>query len=298
MDGTAFRLLGKGVMDVSALPARSPATTAASDKGRATAAKPPTVVDSANLDKPAQKTSESATATPTTGRALEVLRQEIRYVLAARLGVSLNARPPSFNSAQSVDQVAAETLGAAARLLKDNPDIGTYALLKFRQRVESAATFTRQSFGQDGDIADVDQALAKVRSRLDVLDERASRNVESSASVLSIETRQRQRSTIRIRTQEGDVVRLDLRQSSRLSAQDIAVEQERVCAGRVNCRQVLQRQPVGGLLRGIGPVVRRGAACARELALPQPQGCQHDFRPGHSTIDNAAKRSGQPAFAG
>ena len=73
MDGTAFRLLGKGLMDVSALPARSPATTAASDKGRVTAA-PPTVVDSANLDKPAQKTSESATATPTTGRALEVLR--------------------------------------------------------------------------------------------------------------------------------------------------------------------------------------------------------------------------------
>lgn len=269
MDGTAFRLLGKSVMDVSTLPARSPTTAIAGDKGKTTAARPPAVVDTANLDKPAQKTSESATATPT-GRALEVLRQEIRYVLAARLGVSLSARAPAFDSTPSADQVAAETLGAASRLLKDNPDIGTYALLKFRQRVESAATFTRQSFGQDGDIADVNQALAKVRSGLDALDEQASRNVESSASVLSVETRQRQRSTIRIRTQEGDVVRLDLRQSSRLSAQDIAVQNENGSASQteiaVSSRSKLKLTVKGDLNEAEFAAIKNVFAQAESIA--------------------------------
>lgn len=222
-------------MDVSTIPAGSPAaTTVAGDKSKATAAKPP-VVDTAKLDKPLQTAFDSG-ASNRTGRALEVLCQEIRYVLAARLGVSLSARAPAFDSAPSADQVSSETLGAASRLLAENRDIGGYALLKFRQRVESAAAFTRQSFGQDGDIADVDAALAKVHSGLDALDEQASRNVESSASVLSVETRQRQRSTIRIRTQEGDVVRLDLRQSNKLSARDTAVENENGSASQTEIK--------------------------------------------------------------
>jgi hypothetical protein len=75
----------------------------------------------------------------------------------------------------------------------------------------------------EGDFDDVDDALGRVSEVLDDLDNGASRNVESSATVLSADTRLQQRSTIRIRTQEGDIVRFDLRFAERFSAKDVAM---------------------------------------------------------------------------
>lgn len=168
-------------------------------------------------------------------RALKIFRQEIKTAVAAELGVSVSAQRSAYDllkAAPSSDEIAAETLGAASRLAAQNADISASALLKFRQRVQVAAAITQQTVGTDDDIGKVDDAVGKVQTGLDALDKDAARNVESSASVLSIESRERQRSTIRIRTQEGDIVRLDMRRSSRLSAEDVAVSNENGSASR------------------------------------------------------------------
>ncbi len=162
-------------------------------------------------------------------RALKIFRQEIKTALSLAFGVSASGRRSAFDAlkgAPSSNQVAAETLGAASRLADENADVSSYALLKFRQRVRAAAAFTRQTVSADDDVGKVDDAVGKLQKGLDALDSAAARNVESSASVLSVESKERQRSTIRIRTQEGDVVRLDVRRSNRLSAQDVAVSNE------------------------------------------------------------------------
>ena len=162
-------------------------------------------------------------------RAMKILRQEIKTALSLEFGVSALEQRSAFDAmkgAPSSSEVAAETLGAASRLAGENADVSTYALLKFRQRIQAAAAFTRQTVGADEDIGKVDDAVDKVQKGLDALDSAAARNVESSASILSIESRERQRSTIRIRTQEGDIVRLDVRRSNRLSAQDVAASNQ------------------------------------------------------------------------
>lgn len=176
----------------------------------------------------------SAQSDVQSGRALEVFRKELMYS-----GSTPNVSKPAdceyctdYKPSQSVDDVAAAALDTAGRTVADNADVSSYALLRFRQRVQSAATITRQSVGNDQDIGKVDSALGKIESGLESLDADASRNVQSSASVLSVDSLQRQRSTIRIRTQEGDIIRLDVKQANRLSAQDVAVADENGSASR------------------------------------------------------------------
>lgn len=169
------------------------------------------------------------------GRALEIFRQEVKTAMSAEFGVSASSQRSGFDTvkdAASPDDVAAETLGTASRIAAEYADVSSYALLKFRQRVQAAAVTTQQTVGGDDDIGKVDDAVGKVQSGLDALDSDAARNVESSASVLSVNSQQRQRSTIRIRTQEGDVVRLDVKRSNRLSAQDVAAANENGSASR------------------------------------------------------------------
>jgi hypothetical protein len=186
-------------------------------------------------DAPAAKAAPAAESEAQSGRALEVFRKELMVS-----GSAQNANKPyypgcdctDYKPAATVDDVATAAIDTAGRAVAENADVSSYALLRFRQRVQSAATVTRQSVGNDADIGKVDSALGKIESGLESLDGDASRNVESSASVLSVNSVQRQRSVIRIRTQEGDLVRLDVKQSNRLSAQDVAVSDENGSASR------------------------------------------------------------------
>ncbi len=169
------------------------------------------------------------------GRALEIFRQELNYALYAKLGLKLAAERPVYDAvktALTAGDIATDTLGTASRVVAENPDVSSRALIRFRQSVQAAAAYTRETVGGDDDIDGLEDALGKLDGGLDELDEETSRNVRSEASVLSVDTRLRQRSTIRIRTQEGDVVRLDLRRAERLSAEDVAVADERGLATR------------------------------------------------------------------
>ncbi len=123
----------------------------------------------------------------------------------------------------SAGDVASEALGAAKQVVAEAPATSGKALISFRAKVHESASIVRQTVSNRDDIAEVDDAVKKVDAGLDALEADSARNQVSTSSVLEVDTRSKQRSTIKIRTQEGDVVRLSLRQSSRTSASDIAV---------------------------------------------------------------------------
>ncbi|MEQ8663047.1 MAG: hypothetical protein RLW62_19705, partial [Gammaproteobacteria bacterium] len=68
----------------------------------------------------------------------------------------------------------------------------------------------------DGVVAGIDDGLSALATE-------TAGNRASSASVLAVDVTSRQRSTIRIQTQEGDLVMLDLRRRDTLSARSAAV---------------------------------------------------------------------------
>ena len=226
-------------------------------------ARPP--VAAAEPEKPVADTTVQS------GRALEIFRQELKFTATAKYCKSCtDPVAAAADTPVSADDVAAEALGDASRLAAENRDISSFALLRFRQRVQAAAAYTQQTVGGDADIDKLDDAVARVNAGLDSLDESASRNVESSASVLSINSSLRQRSTIRIRTQEGDVVRLDVRRASNLSASDVAVSGENGSASRtevaVSSRSRLLLSVKGDLNDAEYAAIREVFAQAEEIA--------------------------------
>jgi hypothetical protein len=159
------------------------------------------------------------------GKALGILRQEIRQALSAHFRLHFAAPPPEYSANSSAlvpADVAADALGAATELAGRSPLEASSTLANLRQQIENAATSVRESVGE-ADFDDVEDAVSRVNEGLDDLDGEAARNIESSASVLSADTRLKQQSTIRIRTQEGDIVRFDLRFAERVSATDFSV---------------------------------------------------------------------------
>ncbi len=191
---------------------------------------------------PAQATDENLSPKPVEapnrgggepeGSALKVFKQELKYLLAAKLGFVFSAKNPVTQAVRaelSAREAASETITAASRLVNENPDISRRALSAFRNQVDDSAQAARQVVADDGGLS---EAVARVDEGLSKLEDAASRNVQSSASVLSVDSKVRERSTIRIRTQEGDVVKLDLRSVQRLSADDYAVSNEHGTATR------------------------------------------------------------------
>ena len=151
--------------------------------------------------------------------ALNILRQEIRQVLRSSFRINFIASAPGYGQTTgvNVDDVAGDALNGAAAAAQRSPLRASRALVNLREQVEASAREVRELVGDDDD---VDDALSRINGGLDDLDDDAARNVQSSATVLSAESRLKQRSTIRIRTQEGDVVRFDLRRVEKMSVQD------------------------------------------------------------------------------
>lgn len=159
------------------------------------------------------------------GRALNALRVEIRQALSARFQMSFLTAPSAFgdNSGElAPGDVAAETLGAASQIAAQSPLKASDKLAQLREKVDNAANDVRNTLNDD-DHDDMDNAVSRVSEGLGELEEDAARNTVSTASVLSAETKIKQRSTIRIRTQEGDIVRFDLRRVESMSVEDVAM---------------------------------------------------------------------------
>ena len=158
-------------------------------------------------------------------RALSILSQEIRQALAVNFRINIGSALPAYSlgsGPQSPADVAGDALGAGRALARRAPLDASRSLVDLRKKVQDAADDVREIVGDDDD-DDVDDTLRLIGDGLDDLEEDAARHVASSASVLSYESQLRQRSTIRIRTQEGDIVRLDLRRTEQMSASDVAL---------------------------------------------------------------------------
>ena len=163
------------------------------------------------------------------GRALGIFRAQLRISLQARFFTQFSANLPNYARLQqpdNADGVAAEALGAAKQVVAESPTTAAKSLVRFRSDVRETASFVRQIVEADDDIDEVDDAVNKIDDGIDELDVDIARNRESSASVLEVDTRLKQRSTIRIRTQEGDIVKLDLKRIDSLSARDAMVSNE------------------------------------------------------------------------
>jgi len=150
------------------------------------------------------------------GLALGILKQELATWFKARYSLGHVQAPAT------TDDVADETLSAAKHIVAESPSTAAKSLISFRARVEQAATYVREVIGADDGAEEIDDVVAKVGEGLDELENDVANYRESSASVLSVDTRSKQRSTIQIRTQEGDIVRFSLKRVDSMSATDVA----------------------------------------------------------------------------
>ncbi len=150
------------------------------------------------------------------GLALGILKQELAAWFRAR-SVHGHARAPA-----TAGDVADEAIGAARQAVAESPSTAARSLISFRARVEQAAAYAREVVASENEAQDIDDVVAKVGEGLDELENEVANYRESSASVLSVDTRSKQRSTIQIRTQEGDIVRFSLKRVDSMSASDVA----------------------------------------------------------------------------
>ncbi|MEE4299748.1 MAG: hypothetical protein V2J24_09925 [Pseudomonadales bacterium] len=158
------------------------------------------------------------------GFALGALRQEIRGALSEKFSVAFSSVVGAYErSAPTASDVAGDALAAAGQVVKSAPLDASAALKELRSDVAAAGEKVRDVV-DEADLDDVEEAMARIDKGLDKADDDAARNTISSASFLSAESTLRQRSTIRIRTQEGDVVRLDLRRRESFSAEDVSLQ--------------------------------------------------------------------------
>ncbi len=158
------------------------------------------------------------------GFALGALRQEIRAALTERFRLAFSSAVGSYNkAAPTASDVAGDALAAAGQVAKADPLDAATALKQLRGDVAAAGDAVRDIVDDD-DLDDVEDAIARISSGLDDADDDAARNTLSAASFLSAESVLKQRSTIRIKTQEGDVVTLDLRRRDAFSAEDVSLQ--------------------------------------------------------------------------
>ena len=169
---------------------------------------------------PARADNEPQFVDDDKGRALDAFRNEIRTTLRARFFSQFGGSAPGYSDNADARTIAGETLGAAQRIAAEAPTRAASSLVTVRAAVRETANAVRDSLGARDDIGEINDAVALIDDGLAGLASAYGNVRESSASVVSVDASVRERSTIRIRTQEGDVVRLDLRSQASLSASD------------------------------------------------------------------------------
>lgn len=158
-------------------------------------------------------------------RALGAFRQEMRFNLKLEFHAKFSVQQKGYASLQgppTPDEVAADALQTAKQLTAESPATASKSLIHLKATVHEAARYVLETVSDQDDFSEVDDAVAKVDAGIAELEQEVARSRESSASVLEIDTRTKQRSTIRIRTQEGDIVKLSLRRVDQFSATDRA----------------------------------------------------------------------------
>ena len=163
-------------------------------------------------------------------RAAQIFRQEISQALKmkfhSQFRLSINSLNP-YRDSQSAEGVAADVLATARSVVAQNPDEPSKTLLQVRESVEQALSASKSVVNTAEGESALDATDGLIQRGLDALE---SNPALLAASSLSVESSSRQRSTIKIRTQEGDIVKFDLRRVDKFSASDTAVQTDSASA--------------------------------------------------------------------
>lgn len=156
-------------------------------------------------------------------RAIDALRAELRGVLQSRFSAGYAAPASTFSPFGPVvgaDTVGEETVSAAKKVADAAPGRADSFLVAFRATVARAFETVRQNFAGRDDVGDVDAVEQVVNRGIQGLARDVAGQEESATRVLEVDSKVREASTIRIRTQEGDTVKIRLRNVERFSATD------------------------------------------------------------------------------
>lgn len=220
------------------------------------------------------------------GRAMRIFRQEAMRSLLAQFGSSFRQSSQATNpyaDPESSNQVASEILGTAKEMVEDDAQ-PRKAFVKIRQNIEQAATTTREIVTDNVDNDDVDDVVRTIGSGLDALE--SEMLPDATTSLVSVDTSSRQQSTIRIRTQEGDLIKFDLRRMDRMSATDLAVNNEQ---GSITSTEVSVSSRSHLSLKVIGDLSESELAAIQKV-FAQAESLANEFFSGDiaSALDAAA----------
>ena len=153
---------------------------------------------------------------PDRRRALAMFRQEIRQRQELEFRQFVEQR-----GNDSPNRLATEFLGSVRAITENSGERRDIIIGRIREAAEQAFARISEIAGDDDAADELGEARELIRRGLDQFEAGALVRTESS---LEVDARSRQRSVIRIRTQEGDVVRLDVSRADRLSVSEDVLE--------------------------------------------------------------------------
>lgn len=151
-------------------------------------------------------------------RAVQIFRQEVLLSLRAQ-SFSINYIPQDkvADTYQSPETVTENLLKITKNLITGQSGGAMDTVLRVKNTIEQAVASTRSLLETSEEAAAVENAARFVTQALDDLEQSESPDVVDVQNSLAVDARRVQRSRIIIRTQEGDLVKLDLRQRDHVS---------------------------------------------------------------------------------
>ncbi|MEM9171226.1 MAG: hypothetical protein AAGA84_00820 [Pseudomonadota bacterium] len=177
-------------------------------------------------------------------RALDAFRSELQSNLKARFFSKFAPPEPNFSrfsAPADAQSVADEALATAKELSKDTPLRAAKSLISFRANVRETAEYVRATLGSRPDIGDIGDVVSLLNKGVDRLEADNANRLESTASILSAKTRSKEKSTILIRTQEGDNVAITLRNNTSVRIRDEAASTQGVSSSETSIKSVEER---------------------------------------------------------
>ncbi len=157
-------------------------------------------------------------------RAAQMLRQEIFLRFRLRFASTFSVRQSTaagYPRGDDADDVAQEVLQSARTIADAAGRERAPAVEAMRGDVAAAAKSSATAVDSDDEAETIRTTERALQQGLDDIERTPPRDTYSA---LELNARSKQRTSIRIRTQEGDVVRFDLRQVDRVSLSDVAVD--------------------------------------------------------------------------
>lgn len=165
-------------------------------------------------------------------RAVHIFRQEVMYRFKMKFAAHFSSKSEPVNAYRdggTPEDTAGQVLDEATKIVDQNQDDQPQVLGRIRESVDQAVSASREALDGDDEADALKETEGLVKNGLDTLEKNTALTRSSS---IEIDAVSKQRSTIQIRTQEGDVVSFDLRRVERLSVSDTAIEDDSISASK------------------------------------------------------------------